>query len=472
MQDINNRGSGGGTYEYKLQYLVNATDSYAVQYECHYQSFSTATGEWVGHGGRRIFREGDSCAEGQLLNADAHYCFDTSVSVEAKQRGKSQGVQACAVAGNNPESAAGLLINAAIGNIYQAETDYSGTGVSPVSFVRHYNSNNGLWNHTYSTHLVFDSSSATLVDATGKQITFVIGNGVVAEPDQLGSLKKTGVNWIYTSLANDTQTFNVEGKLIGTKSASGVTQTLTYGAPANVTTVTVNDSLGNSLWFTQDGNYRPAEMHTAGLDITYGYNGSGQFYRADRSRNGQIESRTYLYEVAGKPNVLTGIVDERGIRIATWAYDDQGRTVSSEQAGGTGKVEISYNADGSSTVTNELGKKTVYRYQVIHGVKHIVEIEGEPSANCPASNSTFTYNDRGQVLTQTDAKGFVTTYTYNDRGLETTRTEASGTPQARTKTTTWHATFNLPLTVTEGGQVTTYTYDSQGRQTSRTQTAL
>ena len=74
--------------------------------------------------------------------------------------------------------------------------------------------------------------------------------------------------------------------------------------------------------------------------------------------------------------------------------------------------------------------------------------------------------------TQTDAKGFVTTYTYNDRGLETTRTQASGTPQARTTTTTWHATFNLPLTVTEGGQVTTYTYDTQGRQTSRTQTAL
>ncbi len=213
-------------------------------------------------------------------------------------------------------------------------------------------------------------------------------------------------------------------------------------------------------------------MHTSGLDIKYVYNNTGQLLHADRVRSGQAESRTYHYDVPGKQALLSGITDERGVRVATWSYDDQGRAISSEQAGGTGKVQISYNADGSSTVTNELGKKTVYRYQVIQGVKHIVAVEGEPSANCPASNSTFTYNDRGQVLTQTDAKGFITTYSYNDRGLETTRTEASGTPQARTTTTTWHATFNLPLTVTEGGQVTTYTYDTQGRQTSRTQTAL
>lgn len=234
----------------------------------------------------------------------------------------------------------------------------------------------------------------------------------------------------------------------------------------------MTDNLGNSLRFSQDVEYRPAEMHTSGLDIKYVYNNTGQLLHADRVRSGQAESRTYHYDVPGKQALLSGITDERGVRVATWSYDDQGRAISSEQAGGTGKVQISYNADGSSTVTNELGKKTVYRYQVIQGVKHIVAVEGEPSANCPASNSTFTYNDRGQVLTQTDAKGFITTYSYNDRGLETTRTEASGTPQARTTTTTWHATFNLPLTVTEGGQVTTYTYDTQGRQTSRTQTAL
>jgi YD repeat-containing protein len=84
------------------------------------------------------------------------------------------------------------------------------------------------------------------------------------------------------------------------------------------------------------------------------------------------------------------------------------------------------------------------------------------------SNSAFTYDARGLLKTKTDNKGFVTSYDYNDRGLEISRTEATGTPQARTTTTTWHATLNLPLTVTEPGRVTTYTYDAQGRQLSQT----
>nr|WP_238450996.1 RHS repeat domain-containing protein [Pseudomonas amygdali] len=39
-------------------------------------------------------------------------------------------------------------------------------------------------------------------------------------------------------------------------------------------------------------------------------------------------------------------------------------------------------------------------------------IKDEPSANCPASNSVYTYDERGLILTKTDAKGLVTTYSY------------------------------------------------------------
>lgn len=42
----------------------------------------------------------------------------------------------------------------------------------------------------------------------------------------------------------------------------------------------------------------------------------------------------------------------------------------------------------------------------------------QPSANCPAINSSYTYDDRGLILTKTDLKELVTTYSYNNRGLE------------------------------------------------------
>ncbi len=62
-------------------------------------------------------------------------------------------------------------------------------------------------------------------------------------------------------------------------------------------------------------------------------------------------------------------------------------------------LPLAYNDDGSTTVTNEYGKQATYRFQVIQGIKRIVAIEGEPSPNCPSSNSTFTYDERG-LLTQ------------------------------------------------------------------------
>jgi RHS repeat-associated protein len=48
------------------------------------------------------------------------------------------------------------------------------------------------------------------------------------------------------------------------------------------------------------------------------------------------------------------------------------------------------------------------------------------------------------------------------------RTEAAGTPDARTIATTWHASLNLPVTVTEPTRTSTNTYDSSGNLLTRT----
>ncbi|KPB14379.1 hypothetical protein AC519_4795 [Pseudomonas savastanoi] len=114
-----------------------------------------------------------------------------------------------------------------------------------------------------------------------------------------------------------------------------------------------------------------------------------------------------------------------------------------------------------------MGKTTIYHYQQIGGIKRVISVEGEPSANCPASNSTYTYDERGLMLTKTDAKGLVTTYTYDDRGLEVSRTEASGTPVARTITTEWDPARFLPVKTVDDQRITSYRYDDQGREISR-----
>lgn len=371
--------------------------------------------------------------------------------------------------GAPPEnSCAGNPINFAIGNKFQSESDYQASTNSPLSFTRSYNSLDGIWRHGYSTHLrLAGTSYLSLVMADGRESFFTVnGTTVTASPTELGKLVKLTDGWQYTAKNNERFSFDVMGRLTRWINATGLEQQLNYSG----STVTVTDTLGHSLSFTEDANHQPLSLTVNGLQISYSFNANNRLSQLRRTQSGQTEQRSFHYEDSRNANLLTGITDERGVRYATWTYDDKGRATSSEHAGGIEHTDVAYNADGSSTVTNELGKKVTYRFQAIDGIKRITAIEGEPSANCPNSNSTFIYDSRGLLKTKTDNKGHQTAYEYSTRGLEVSRIEAAGTPQARTITTEWHPTLLLPVTVTEPARITTYTYDAQGRQLSQSVT--
>ncbi|MEK1941637.1 MAG: DUF6531 domain-containing protein [Pseudomonas sp.] len=456
----------------------------------YYKCIATLIGNGTNHFMAEASRMDGYCHPGKVFNPNFHACEVPPVDTGKKcsdQTGATlddpllrQSNGACALLSRSPNqngrpekevacSIAGNPIDFSSGNKLQVELDYQDSLSDGLMLRRVYNSVDGVWHHNFSTNLRLGSDFIIFTDANGRESYFTLSDGIAkSNTGNIGRLQNLAGEWVYIGHNNDHYDFDERGRLIRIEYASGYKILVNYSDAQ----VIISDETGRSLTLVEGDKHQVLSASGTGLSASYQYNALSLLTQVTRTHDGQVETRKYHYEAAQNPRLLTGITDERGVRYATWTYDASGRGVSSEHAGGVEKVLISYNADGSSTVTNELGKKTVYRFQLIQGVKRIVSIEGEPSANCPASNSTFTYNDRGQVLTQTDAKGFITTYTYNDRGLETTRTQASGTPQARTTTTTWHATFNLPLTVTEGGQVTTYTYDTQGRQTSRTQAAL
>lgn len=93
----------------------------------------------------------------------------------------------------------------------------------------------------------------------------------------------------------------------------------------------------------------------------------------------------------------------------------------------------------------------------------MTSVSGAPAPGCPISNSSFTYDARGQIATQTDALGHITAFAYDTQGRITSKTEAKGTAQQRVTTTTWDGTSFRPKTVTTADRVTTYSYDTQGR---------
>jgi YD repeat-containing protein len=174
------------------------------------------------------------------------------------------------------------------------------------------------------------------------------------------------------------------------------------------------------------------------------------------------KTRTYLYESTAFPQAMTGIVDEAGVRFATFAYDAQGRAISTEHAGPANRYQVSYPSAASATVVDPLGTSRSYSYGTNIG-KLAVTGGSLPSGTGESDAASRIQDDNGLIASETDFKGVKTDTTWDvARRLPISVTRAVGTPEVQTVTTHWHATFSLPVLVTESGRTTAYSYDDKG----------
>ncbi len=188
------------------------------------------------------------------------------------------------------------------------------------------------------------------------------------------------------------------------------------------------------------------------------------------------DSTTYHYEDADFPYAVTGITDHRNVRIATYAYDDSGRAVSEKGADNQNHVTVAYGTSGSlttRTVTNPLGRDSVYKFEPVgSSVSDIrpVGVDGEVTANCPATDTHVAYGVDGFISSTTDEEGRVTTYTRDARGRPTGIVVADGRPEERQIAITWDTTYNVPAVIQQPGLTTERVYNGAGRLASLTET--
>lgn len=410
-----------------------------------------------------------SCPSGKVQNDFTMKCEDPHEDQTRKESGNPMDVPLGGVA-----TCAGNPISIASGNKFQEEEDFRDGG-GELAFKRYYNGLGGTWTHSYGMTLDTSKNTLLLTFDDGRSSIFTTAQGLaVAEATEQGRLERVSGLWVYTAPDDTKYTFDTTGSLISKQFADGRTQRIAYALqPSGKVNVTVNDSGGRTLQYVTDGLQGPLEsLMVGGMTVTYTLDEHHVITKATKTWGDHSTTRSYLYEDTQRPTLLTGIIDERGVRFATWHYDSQGRAISSEHANGAEKVSLAYQDDGSVVVTNALGHRVTYRYQVIQGIKRVTAIEGEPAAGCPASNSQYTYTTRGQVKTQTDAMGTVTAYEYDGLGRQTKRVEAKGTAQERTIATTWDATRLLPVLITTPERTAIYTYDAQGRLLSTTVYAI
>ncbi len=279
---------------------------------------------------------------------------------------------------------------------------------------------------------------------------------------------------------DSTEQYDASGRLLGVSARHGWSTTLEYDTAGRL--AGVRNAFGRQLVFGYDAAGRIATMSAPGGEITrYEYDAAGNLASVTWP-DGHL--RRYHYEDARHPHALTGITDELGVRIGSYAYDAQARVVETAKAGGAERLTLAYPAPGQTTVTDHSGATPVTRsYGFVNhsGVLRPASLSA-PCSLCGATAQASEYDAQGRTLREIAHDGSVTFFAYDARGREVERATFPASYHSATtrpplsaatsvSSTRWHATFNLPTQRAEPGRISAWSYSAKGLPTGSSWTA-
>ena len=303
---------------------------------------------------------------------------------------KNKGPCPCPDKDKAPANNIGNPINAGVQNKHLTETDIRVVGVgAPLTLIRTYNSAfvseigstsmipvpllfGRHWSSTYDTR-VFLSTDGGIVTAwvtrpDGRLLYFNQSDSQwLPDPDIVDRLVRTfdgsgnPTGWVYyVAASEDSETYNVLGRLIAITTRSGLTQNLVYNAQWQISAV--QDPFSRQSTFVYGSNGLLQSMtDAAGWVTAYQYNSYGNLIEVDYP-GGTV--RHYHYENTTYKSALTGITDENGVRYSTYSYDGSGKATTTQLAGGVNKWSV----NSSGQITDPFGNVTTRTYSTVVGV--------------------------------------------------------------------------------------------------------
>ena len=340
------------------------------------------------------------------------------------------------------------------GNVIKFQKTYSGTGQDMVT----------AWEEVLGAGFELDEIDVTPTPVENEVVIYRI-------------------NYVLTDPNNVKETYDYSGRLLYVDYPNGVRETITY---SNGLVSRVDNSLGQYI------------------DIQYNDDGYIDYIADEASRvwqyryfdtnlvdviNPDLSSVKYHYENSNYPGALTGVTDERNIRVSTFDYYQDGLAKSSY----LGKpdalpefridnVSVIYDTV-SNTVTNSRGYQSTYHYSdvVLKGL--LMQYDGPECVACADGSKSYDYdidlqspnNSTLNLLSKTEYGQNTTFEDHDENGNPGIVTEAVATPEERSTTYTYDPRYQSKIkTKTEpsvyaaGNKVTTYTYDDFGNTTSIT----
>jgi len=433
-----------------------------------------------------------------------------------------------------PEACTSHVINIATGNKLLRETDFATSAEEgALRWERAFNSlftrsdgpvMSAQWTHTFSRFVrSIDSANAYVFRQDGRMYSATSPGAPTAAGlqrwttdadviDQIyanfdSTLVKAG--WVVLAADGTRETYSASGNLLALAGKSGRTLTLTYAdgtaganggyaldASWNPTTTRIRfglllrvaDNFGRQLVLGYSTASRLVQVtDPAGARYRYTYDAAGNLSSIVYPDG---HTKAYLYNEpsytgsANLPNALTGIVDENGIRFASYWYNSSGQATrealwaDASQVVPVDQQVIAYGPNGTSTLTDPLNTPRAFGFATMLGVMRKTSQSQPGGAGCGPSSSSIAYDANANVTSRVDFNNTRTCYG-NDpaRNLETARIEglvstdacpadvagyapASGTVQ-RKILTQWHPDWRLHVRQAQPKRITTWVYNGQ-----------
>ncbi len=350
-------------------------------------------------------------------------------------------------------------------------------------------------NHYRSFVKIYESDGGSVYEVTyknGANYIFYTPNGGKSNGARFSSNYVNAGTLIPASDGTFTQTlasgiaykYNASGLLDELKKPDGNTHTYTYTSSGKIKTVT-NQYNKQLQYFYNEDEQLIELVNPEGKSYHFEYDSNGNLTKLiypDETPSTLVDnpSITYLFENPNFPNHLTGKINEKGIRFATWKYDEKGRAISSEHANGLEKGLLDFSIANQTRVTtfitDTISNDAIYHYitATVRGVpvKQLAKIEQLACTDCEVGDWLYEYDNNGYKNKITSPSGLITTFTHSSSGLETSRKEAVGTDDEKDTTTTWDIDNRRILSVTTGNLKTSYAYTSHGLVSAITLTDL
>ena len=332
----------------------------------------------------------------------------------------------------NSGTVRGNPCDAATGNKWEREVDFQADNIG-LSWVRYYNSNNlehiGLgagWKTVFHHRLELKDSKINIRRGHGHGETWDNNSGQLnGDPDSKYTLTQQQDGFLLGRKNGVIETYDAKGVLQSIQKPSGQITLLQYDTQDRLSTVT--GPYGHKLTIGYDRYSRILQVELPdGEIISYQYNG---MFRLGSVTYPDDTTRIYHYDNGDTTRfLLTGITDENGSRYSTFAYDENGKAISTEHATTENgspqeKFTFSYDSDTQTTITDASGNVEIMTFENQLGQKLLTSLVNLGDG----SSITQQFDDRNNLISRSDNAGAVTNYQYNQSNQLIHISEAAGT---------------------------------------------